>query len=89
MISEEIMAVLWTGSVDILKSIPSFASSGGPVSIAVIDCTDLYHPFQDCGDNIDILIPYSLLEIDLCLVLLDATDRPFGYWHPYPGRFVC
>ena len=43
--------------------------------IPVIDCTDLYHPFQDCGDNIDILTPYSLPEIDLRLVLLDATDR--------------
>lgn len=43
--------------------------------IPVIDCTDLYHPFQDCGDNIDILTPYSLPEIDLRLVLLDATER--------------
>ena len=43
--------------------------------IPVIDCTDLYHPHQDCGYNIDILTPYSLPEIDLRLVLLDATDR--------------
>lgn len=42
--------------------------------IPVIDVTDLYHPYQDCGDNIDILTPYSLPEIDLKAVILDATD---------------
>ncbi len=25
--------------------------------IPVIDCTDLYHPHQDVGDNFDILLP--------------------------------
>lgn len=45
------------------------------MSIPVIDRTDLYHLFHDRGDNIDILTPCSLPEIDLWLVLLDATDR--------------
>jgi len=41
----------------------------------VIDCTDLYHPHQDVGDNFDIIAPYALPEIDLRAVILDVTDR--------------
>ena len=34
--------------------------------IPVIDCTDLYHPHQDVGDNFDLVLPYALNEeIDL------------------------
>lgn len=43
--------------------------------IPVIDVTDLYHPYQDPGDNVDILAPYSSPEIDLKAVILDATER--------------
>ena len=43
--------------------------------IPVIDCTDLYHPHQDVGDNFDIVAPYALPEIDLRAVILDATNR--------------
>jgi hypothetical protein len=41
----------------------------------VIDCTDLYHPHQDVGDNFDIIAPYALPEIDLRAVILDVTER--------------
>lgn len=42
----------------------------------IIDCTDLYRPFQDCANNIDIpATPYSLPEIDLRLEQLDNTDN--------------
>jgi hypothetical protein len=41
----------------------------------VIDCTDLYHPHQDPGDNFDIVAAYALPEIDLRAVILDVTDR--------------
>jgi len=34
--------------------------------IPVIDCTDLYRPHQDVGDNFDLVLPYALSnEIDL------------------------
>ncbi len=43
--------------------------------IPIINVTDLYHPHQDPGDNVDILTPYALPEIDLRAVILDTTDR--------------
>ena len=43
--------------------------------IPIIDVTDLYHPHQDVGDNVDIIIPYALEEIDLKSIILDATDN--------------
>jgi hypothetical protein len=43
--------------------------------IPVVDCTDLYHPHQDVGDNFDIVAAYALPEIDLRAVILDVTNR--------------
>ncbi len=43
--------------------------------VPVIDCTDLYHPHQDVGDNFDIVAAYALPEVDLKAVILDVTDR--------------
>lgn len=43
--------------------------------IPVIFITDLYHPCQDPGDNVDIIIPYALPEVDLKAVILDVTDE--------------
>ena len=42
---------------------------------SIIDCTDLYHPHQDPGDNFDIVAAYALPEIDLRAVILDVTNR--------------
>lgn len=42
--------------------------------IPVIDITDLYHPYQDPGDNVDLLTAYALPEIDLRAVLIDVTE---------------
>ncbi len=46
-----------------------------PRRIPVIDCTDLYHPHQDVGDNFDILAPFAMEEIDLRAVILDVTEH--------------
>jgi len=43
--------------------------------VPVVDCTDLYHPHQDVGDNFDIVAAYALPEVDLKAVVLDVTDR--------------
>lgn len=43
--------------------------------VPLIDVTDLYHPYQDPGDNFDIIMPYSLPEIDLKAVILDTTQN--------------
>jgi len=56
----------------------------------IIDITDLYHPFQDPGDNFDILSAYCMPEIDLRAVILDVTDRFRRPWfdHPAYGRML-
>lgn len=40
----------------------------------VIDVTDLYHPPQDPGDNLDLIAAYALPEIDLRAVVLDIHE---------------
>ncbi len=45
-----------------------------PKRIPVIDCTDLYHPHQDVGDNFDLIAAYALPEVDLRAVILDVTE---------------
>lgn len=42
--------------------------------VPVIDVTDLYQPFQDPGDNFDLVTAYALPEIDLKAVVLDVHD---------------
>lgn len=59
---------------------PSLALVRRTRSIPVINVTDLYHPFQDPGDNIDLLMGYGLEEIDLKAVILDVTEE---FRHPH------
>ncbi len=40
----------------------------------VIVITDLYHPYQDPGDNLDLINGYALSDVDLKAVILDITD---------------
>lgn len=42
--------------------------------IPVINITDLYHPYQDPGDNFDLIMGYALPELDLKAVILDITN---------------
>jgi hypothetical protein len=42
--------------------------------IPIIDITDLYHPYQDPGDNFDLMMAYALPEFDLRAIILDITD---------------
>ena len=42
--------------------------------VPIIDVTDLYHPYQDVGDNFDLVAAYALPEVDLRAVILDAHD---------------
>jgi pyrimidine-specific ribonucleoside hydrolase len=65
------------------------AEAPKPTRIPLIDVTDLYHPYQDVGDNFDILAAYALPEIDLRAVILDCTE-PFRQpvaKDPGPGLF--
>lgn len=49
------------------------ASARGKGALPIIDVTDLYHPPQDPGDNLDLLAAYALPEVDLKAVILDCT----------------
>lgn len=42
--------------------------------IPVVVITDLYHPYQDPGDNMDLIMGFGLPDVDLKAVLLDITD---------------
>lgn len=55
---------------------PVFAGHGEPVGKKkpLIVITDLYHPYQDPGDNLDLLNGFSLPGVDLKAVILDITD---------------
>ncbi|HOX59240.1 MAG TPA: hypothetical protein P5205_18650 [Candidatus Paceibacterota bacterium] len=62
------------------------ARSMKPVS--VINVTDLYHPPQDPGDNLDLIAAYALPEIELKAVILDVSEafrRPVAR-HPGLGE---
>ncbi|MBN9384152.1 MAG: hypothetical protein J0H74_25600 [Chitinophagaceae bacterium] len=60
--------------------------------VPVIVITDLYHPYQDPGDNLDLLMGFALPGIDLKAIILDITDNfrkdtadhPF-LWHDPRG----
>jgi pyrimidine-specific ribonucleoside hydrolase len=54
----------------------------------VIDLTDLYHPYQDLGDNLDLPAAYCLPGVDLRAVILDVTERFRAphFDHPRFGR---
>jgi pyrimidine-specific ribonucleoside hydrolase len=44
--------------------------------IPVINITDLYHPYQDSDDNLDLLLAFGLPETELLGVILDCHE-PF------------
>ncbi len=44
-----------------------------PIPLVVV--TDLYHPYQDVGDNLDLLTPFGLPDVELRAVVLDVTDE--------------
>jgi pyrimidine-specific ribonucleoside hydrolase len=40
--------------------------------VPIIDVTDLYQPFQDPGDNFDLVTAYDLPEVDVKAIILDT-----------------
>jgi hypothetical protein len=55
---------------------PSLRTGASVRRIPIIDVTDLYQPYEDPGDNFDLVAAYALSELDLRAVILDATE-PF------------
>jgi len=52
----------------------SYAQSKAANKNPVIVVTDLYHPFQDPGDNFDLVAAYALPEVNLKAIILDCTE---------------
>lgn len=48
-------------------------STGEDVRVPVILISDLYYPAQDIGDNVDLITPYALEQIDLKAIVMDIT----------------
>ena len=42
-------------------------------SVPIILISDLYYPAQDIGDNVDLLTPFALEQIDLKAIIFDIT----------------
>lgn len=59
----------------VTHSSPSAILAKEPQRTPVIDVTDLYHPHQDVGDNVDLVNAYALPEVDLRAVILDITEE--------------
>lgn len=58
----------------LIIAFPFGRTSGQGKKIPVIVITDLYHPYQDPGDNMDLIMGFGLPDVDLKAVLLDITD---------------
>lgn len=60
--------------------VPAIPPAGDRPPVIVV--TDLYHPYQDRGDNLDILTAFGLPDIDLRAVVLDVTheyEKPIAF----------
>ena len=58
----------------LLYSIQGNGQENKSRKVPVIVITDLYHPYQDPGDNLDLVMGFALPEIDLKAIILDITD---------------
>lgn len=58
----------------ILTYIPFIGIAQKEVKTPIVVITDLYHPYQDPGDNLDLIMGFGLPDVELKAVLLDVTD---------------
>ena len=65
-------------AVLLMITLVAVAPSAVSGAVPVIDITDLYAPYQDPGDNFDLVTAYALPGIDLKAVILDPTTTFLG-----------
>jgi hypothetical protein len=59
-----------------LSAVPARAAEApGARKIPLVVITDLYHPHQDVGDNLDLITGFALPNVDLRAVCLDFIGR--------------
>ena len=52
---------------------PHDSATSVAAKVPVINVTDLYHPYQDPQDNLDLIAAYALPEVDLRAIIFDVT----------------
>ena len=57
----------------VLATVSCGESPKGIASVPVILVSDLYYPAQDIGDNVDLVTPFALEQLDLKAIILDIT----------------
>lgn len=66
--------VLQIACLVLILAFPYGRATGQDQKIPIVVITDLYHPYQDPGDNMDLIMGFGLPDVDLKAVLLDITD---------------
>ena len=51
--------------IALILAFPCGKASGQYKKIPVVVITDLYHPYQDPGDNMDLIMGFGLPDVDL------------------------
>lgn len=52
----------------------ALCSSVSGQKLPVVVITDCYHPYQDPGDNLDLIMGYALPDVELLGIVLDISD---------------
>lgn len=65
------LSLLFLSSLLLISACGRPSRDGDKVPVILI--SDLYYPAQDIGDNVDLLTPYSLDQIDLKAIVMDIT----------------
>lgn len=66
--------ILQTACLVLILAFPFGKATGQHKKIPIVVITDLYHPYQDPGDNMDLIMGFGLPDVELKAVLLDITD---------------
>ena len=68
--------------IALILAFPCGKASGQYKKIPVVVITDLYHPYQDPGDNMDLIMGFGLPDVDLKAVLLHHRRIQERYRRP-------
>lgn len=58
----------------LIMTLACFCHGKESAKTPVIVITDLYHPYQDPGDNLDLINGYAMTDVDLLCVIIDCSE---------------